>query len=125
MSGAVSSFLLLGPQSVRAEWSYTVDFESNMADGTAPADGQIENAGYTSSGYVTARIWTSFATTGGDNLTHLQNKFPLGVNTTEPHNHWVLRSSEGPDLHEAGDGYLEFASRYQSQAGNWVAGIFR
>ena len=120
---AFSSFLLAS-QEVRAEWSYTIDFESNLSDGTVPADGEIEQTGYTSSGYVTARFWTYYGAEGSD-LSNIQSKFPLDGNIgATPHNHWVLRSTASSDLHTAGDGYLEFASGYETQAGNWVAGIF-
>lgn len=121
---AVSS-VLLASQEVRSEWSYTIDFESSLSDGTAPAVGQIEETGYTSNGYVTARFWTYYNTTTGDSLSNLQTKFPLDGNIgLTSHNHWVLRSTASSDLHSAGDGYLEFASGYETQAGNWVAGIF-
>ena len=83
---AVSS-VLLASQEVRAEWSYTIDFESNLSDGTAPADGQIEETGYTSNGYVTARFWTYYGTAVGDSLTSLQTKFPLDGTGMGSHNH--------------------------------------
>ena len=117
--------LLLAGEKVCAEWSYTIDFESNLSDGTAPADGQIENAGYTSTGYVTARFWTYYSTTSGDSLAELQTKFPLDGDTgSVAHNHWALASTSTSDLY-TGDGLLEFASGYEAQAGNWVAKTFR
>ena len=121
---AVSS-VLLASQEVRSEWSYTIDFESNLSNGTAPSVGQIEETGYTSNGYVTARFWTYYNTSTGDSLSDLQTKFPLDGNI-EPtsHNHWVLRSTASSDLHSS-DGYLEVASGYETQAGDWVAGIFK
>lgn len=119
------SFYLLVSGTVCAEWSYTIDFESNLSDGTAPADGQIEDAGYESTGYVAARFWSYYSFGAGDSLAELQSKFPLDGDTTGlSHNHWVLRSSSGPDLH-SGDGYLEFASGYETQAGDWVGAIFK
>ena len=111
---AVSS-LLLGSQTVRSEWSYTIDFESNQSDGTVPADGAlIENTGYTSTGYVTARFWTSFDSSDGNTEASLQSRFPLdGVGGTA--DHWYLKPSGG----------FDFASGYESQAGNWVARNWR
>jgi hypothetical protein len=119
------SFSLLVPGTVCAEWSYAIDFESNLSDGTAPAEGQIENAGYTSTGYVTARFWTYYSTTVGDSLGDLQTKFPLDGDTGSlGHNHWALASTSSSDLY-SGDGFLEFASGYETQAGDWVAKTFR
>ncbi len=111
---AFSSFLLAS-QEVRAEWSYTIDFESNLSDGTVPADGAlIENTGYTSTGYVTARFWTSFDSSDGNTEASLQSRFPLdGVGGTA--DHWYLKPSGG----------FDFASGYESQAGNWVARNWR